>query len=103
MILQLIVVSAELLRAAHIFFSVVLGFLQNPVELGNDPVDFPPTPSIRLFCVESFSSTACRMTEVCSVSSFSICGMIDDRPLGWAVVDFDMNGGIMARTVSIDA
>src|SRR6266849_6728167 len=59
---------------------------------------FLSTPSIRLFCVESFSPTACRMTEVCSVSSFSICGMINDRPLGCLVVDFDMKGGIMART-----
>ena len=41
MILQLIVVSAELLRAAHIFVTMVLGFLQNRVELGNDLVDFP--------------------------------------------------------------
>jgi len=64
---------------------------------------FLSTPSIRLFCVESFSSTAYRMTEVCSVSSFSICGMTADRPLGCAVVDFDMNGGIMARPFSIDA
>ncbi len=40
-ILQLIVVSAELLRAAHIFLTMVLGFLQNRVELGNDLVDFP--------------------------------------------------------------
>lgn len=40
-ILQLIVVSAELLRAAHIFVTMVFGFLQNRVELGNDLVDFP--------------------------------------------------------------
>ena len=40
-ILQLIVVSAELLRAAHIFVTMVLGFLQNRVELGDDLVDFP--------------------------------------------------------------
>jgi hypothetical protein len=40
-ILQLIVVSAELLRAAHIFVTMVLGFLQNRVELGNNLVDFP--------------------------------------------------------------
>src|SRR5436190_15089595 len=59
---------------------------------------FLSTPSIRLFCVESFSSTACRMTEVCSVSSFSTCGMIDNCPFGCAVVDFDMNGGVMACT-----
>ena len=40
-ILQLIVVSAELLRTAHIFVTMVLGFLQNRVELDNDLVDFP--------------------------------------------------------------
>ena len=39
-ILQLIVVSAELLRAAHIFVTMVFGFLQNRVELGDDLVDF---------------------------------------------------------------
>ncbi len=39
-ILQLIVVSAELLRAAHIFLTMVLGFLQNRIELVNDFVDF---------------------------------------------------------------
>ncbi len=59
---------------------------------------FLSTPSIRLFCVESFSSTARKMTEVCSVSSFSICGMIDSCPFGCAVVDFDMNGAVMACT-----
>ena len=44
MILQLIVVSAKLLCAAHIFFTMVLGFLQNRVELGNDVIDFPLHP-----------------------------------------------------------
>jgi len=78
-ILQLIVVSAELLRAAHIFMTTVLRFLQNRIELGNDLADFPLHAIDS--CVENFSSTACRMTEVCSVSSFSICGMIDDCPL----------------------
>ena len=39
-ILQLIVVSAELLRAADIFLTMVLGFFQNRVELVNDLVDF---------------------------------------------------------------
>ena len=43
-ILQLIVVSAELLRAAHVFLTTVLGFLQNRVELGNDFIDFPLHP-----------------------------------------------------------
>src|SRR5713101_6761521 len=43
-ILQLIVVSAELLCAAHIFLTMVLGFLQNRVELGNDFIDFPLHP-----------------------------------------------------------
>src|SRR5713226_8385747 len=43
-ILQLIVVSAELLRAAHIFLTMVLGFIQNRVELGNDFIDFPLHP-----------------------------------------------------------
>ncbi len=44
-ILQLIVVSAKLLRAAHIFLTMVLGFLQkNRVELVNDLVDFPLHP-----------------------------------------------------------
>ena len=40
-ILQLIVVSAELLRATHIFVTMVFGFLQNRIELGDDLVDFP--------------------------------------------------------------
>jgi len=43
-ILQLIVVSAELLRATHVFLTMVLGFLQNRVELGNDFIDFPLHP-----------------------------------------------------------
>jgi len=43
-ILQLIVVSAELLCAAHIFLTMVLGFLQNRVELSNDFIDFPLDP-----------------------------------------------------------
>ena len=40
-ILQLIVVSAELLRATYIFVTMVFGFLQNRIELGDDLVDFP--------------------------------------------------------------
>jgi hypothetical protein len=39
-ILQLIIVSAELLRAAHIFLAMVLGFFQHRVELVNNLVDF---------------------------------------------------------------
>ncbi len=44
MILQLIVVPAELFRACHIFFLMGLDLFQNRVELGNGFIDFPLHP-----------------------------------------------------------
>ncbi len=44
MILQLIVVPAELFRAGHIFLVMGLDLFQNRVELGNGFVDFPLHP-----------------------------------------------------------
>src|SRR6266481_7346840 len=95
-ILQLIVVSAELLRAAHIFMTTVLRFLQNRIELGNDLADFP-LHAIDSW-VESFSSTALQNDGSLLCQQF--LDLRNDRRLsfGCAVVDLDINGGIMART-----
>ena len=53
MILQLVMVAAKQVGADNIFVAMILDFLQNRVELGNDSIDSPLHPESQVAFAKS--------------------------------------------------